>query len=437
MIDYVDAVVRSYDKAVRWDAEQGYSAGPLTADRLLRFRVPTPGISWQISHQSTPHTFSSLALSNSEIIRGSAAYLYTDAVLKTPASRIIPMQDVSETYKHPSWQLKDTGHSGSVPNLFHRVSLPYSLYYGRMYYPLSDLEAMVIKNWQSSRMIARYLGSNSRGYSIFTLDYQRRTPRHFQEFCFSTNEFLVGYKHSHHLISKFSNSLYNNSTLSIGAEFWLGLVSLSPHCSTGIRYSTHASNTGRPLSLTLSFNPLFGHLSTTFSAKTTSNSTFCARYDMNVYSIDSNLTFGYEFWQKDRYEEIQLRAEHHPSILDKPNLHRNLFKSENDPKIIDDLNKTFKTSLERLDHERSTIETFYRYYNNSKFNSVLKMSTSLRDKNLRVLWEGHYRDLLIAAGTEFKFSNGNNKFTSADANPPQRTILMQPPRLGIQIQYST
>lgn len=91
---------------------------------------------------------------------------------------------------------------------------------------------------------------------------------------------------------------------SAGAEVFFSSVEKSAGLSTGMRFSTlpDANPTpGVPPSqpptvITATLNPMMGHLSMSYAARMSRDVAACSRYDFNVYSYDSELTFGFEYW---------------------------------------------------------------------------------------------------------------------------------------------
>ena len=446
MIEYMEYIVRSFQKSTNWNSFDGsndsYENITATANSILNFQIPNE-FQFQLSNKSTNFTYNTIVLSTNKVINGSLTYLYTDAenlntLVKDTSS--VNLQDVVETYKKHYKTNNNTKHfSGSN-----------SLYYGRMYYPNSNLEAMVIKKFNPSTQIIVKWISSFNSYNIVTAYYQRNHNRTFQELIFSSNDMLCGYRFLHNFVespSKFNNSLYNNSSLSIGAEAWLSVSALSPTCSTTLRYCTHSTNTGRPLTLTFSLNPLFGHLSSTYSAKTSSNSTFCAKYDFNLYSIESNLSLGCEFWkQQNRYtikEETASTGATEKNDNDTIAIPSQTYRNSNhkQEKVLNELTTTFSSSLQQIDKERSIIENFQHKLYDNNFDSVWKFSTSLRDKNLCILWNGKFKGFLVSAGTELLRINLDNRYADTDSlktDPSSQNFFnFYPSKLGVQIQYST
>ncbi|CAI4054551.1 hypothetical protein SKDZ_01G0630 [Saccharomyces kudriavzevii ZP591] len=493
MLPYMDQVLRAFYQSTHWSTQNSYEDITATSRTLLDFQIPS-AIHLQISNKSTPNTFNSLDFSTRSRINGSLSYLYSDAQELEKFMRnstVVPLQDATETYRQlqPNLNFSSNGNSAvsvDVNDLEVKKKLLHSskfvkksLYYGRMYYPSSDLEAMIIKRLTpQTQLMLKGVSSFKENLNVLTCYFQTDSHRNLQEWIFSSSDLLCGYRILHNFLttpSKFNTSLYNNSSLSLGAEFWLGLVSLSPGCSTTLRYYTHSTNTGRPLTLTLSWNPLFGHISSTYAAKTGTNSTFCAKYDFNLYSIESNLSFGCEFWQKQHHlprsnannsntlEPIPPKlAGENPKRRTTKLLHENvpnlstvdkdtapsLDIPDHKQKLLNDLTYAFSSSLRKIDEERSTIEKFDKKITNSHFASVWKLSTSLRDGTLKLLWEGKWRGFLISAGTELVFTKSSQGASSDDekdndgvsisaVDTEDNNIPVFPAKFGIQFQYST
>lgn len=447
MLDYMEYISRSFEQSTNWNRDNSYADITATSKALLDFSVPN-AFEFQVSNASTPFTFNTMRVSTQNVFNGSLTYLYTDAdnlgrIVKD--SDAINLQNVTETYRY------------FQPYYNHRLLSPNggkktgkSLYYGRMFYPSSNLEAMVIKRLDAHNQLKFKWLSTFDDFNILTCFWQRDTGKDSQELIFSTNDLLCGYRFLHNFIgkpSKLQTSLYNNSSLSFGAEFWLGLITLSPGCSTTLRYCTHAPNTGRPLTLTLNWNPIFGNLSSSYSAKTSSNTTVCAKYDFNLYSIDSNLSFGVELWRRGnsakkdgQYQDVTPRSEnddhlmyHHlvPALSQKESSPQTRKDMEEKQQLLNDLTTAFSSSLKKIDREKTMIEEFENNLHHANFTSVWKISTSVRDRNLKVLWEGKFKGFLISAGTAIYKSSPISNSTSSEKLPAYLS------KFGVQLQYST
>ncbi|CCE65418.1 hypothetical protein TPHA_0L00620 [Tetrapisispora phaffii CBS 4417] len=467
MLEYMDYIVKAFEISTNWPATasrngafshmngSGYNSVEFednmtaTSDNLLNFYIPNV-FKFQLSNKSSPFTFNTIDITTKQSINGSFAYIYTNAenldnIVKNTSN--VNLLDIVDTY-----QVNNKKTRGKYSSKYQGKIK--SLYYGRMYYPSSFLEAMVIKKFNpSTQVIVKWI-SSSNNCNIVTGYLQRSNNRTFQEFVLSSNDFLCGYKLLHHFVespSKFNNSLYNNSQLSVGAEAWLSVSNLSPTCSSTLRYCTHSASTGRPLMLTCSLNPIFGHLSSTYSAKTTSNSTCCVKYDFNLYSMESNLSLGTEIWKNNseftsnKIKVQNTHIERNTSDIsnkipnsDKFTISEEYHSISNDKqkKVLNDLNATFTSSLQKIDKERSLIENFQNNMYDKNFTSVWKFSTSLREKNLRILWNGKYKDFILVAGTEL-LQQENKDETTSDFNKNGFPYKFVTARLGFQIQYSS
>lgn len=468
MLDFMDYVVRAFERSTSWNRDNNYENINATSDTLINFSIPNT-FKFQTSDRSSKHTFNTLEVTANKKISGSLAYLYTDANNMDKyleGSNLRTLQDSTETYRHiQPFFVKQSKEELADSTAWHKNGAGYrtkSLYYGRIYYPTSILESLIIKKINPyNQLTIKSLSSVNSRLNIILVNWQRSKNENLQELTFSSDGALCGYRFLHNFISspsRFNNALYNNSSLSMGGEVWLGLLTLTPSCSTSLRYCTHAANTGRPLTLTFSWNPLFGHISSTYSAKTSTNTTFSARYDFNLYSTDSNLSFGCEFWTRNSYlQNNPITSNNVPttidnngksSIFDTEKIEHDNIKDNTIPdqqqKLLDDLTYTFSSSLQQIDKEKSIIENFENKFGTENFTNVWKVATSLRDQNVRILWEGKFKGFLISAGTEiFLTRDYLNSLVQVldDRKSSSTTGIAQPQKynsavsLGLTIQY--
>jgi len=90
---------------------------------------------------------------------------------------------------------------------------------------------------------------------------------------------------------------------SIGAELYYGVRERSGGVSAGIRYRTLPQFSSQsPLSVTYLINPIMGHMSAAFSAQVSDDLALCPRFDFNMYSYESDLIIGAEWWQREKSE---------------------------------------------------------------------------------------------------------------------------------------
>lgn len=109
-------------------------------------------------------------------------------------------------------------------------------------------------------------------------------------------------------------------------------------------------------------------------------------------------------------------------------------------KLLNDLTYTFSSSLEKIDKEKTAIEKFQKKINESNFTNVWKFSTSLKDKNLKIKWEGKFKGFLLSAGTELYSTSSIiqdiNGQTNFKHQKNERVMPLYPGKFGFQLQYS-
>jgi distribution and morphology protein 10 len=112
-----------------------------------------------------------------------------------------------------------------------------------------------------------------------------------------------------------------------------------------------------------------------------------------LYSYDSNLSFGCEIFKfKDFASSL---------------------------KKIDPRLPPYGRSLD--DGKESVVEAFESLIQDTDFTSVIKLSTDLNSQNVKVAWEGKYKDFLVSNGVDLQW-----KATGPDAK-----------KYGFSIQYSS
>lgn len=199
------------------------------------------------------------------------------------------------------------------------------------------------------------------------------------------------------------------SLLSAGAEFYYTPYSHVIGLSTGLRFTTlasHIKNTDSkkpgskplagtsamlsssllapanvsqssfPYTMTLTLNPLIGALASTYSVKATSNLALSSRFDFNIYSWESQYTFGAEIWRGQTSQTRPPKVNADGSVIEDKLawLHRrteNWFTPEE--RALKD---------ERLERENENVVK-------------LRVDDSL---NVSALWTGRLRSLLVSAG---------------------------------------
>lgn len=434
---------KCFYKSTDWNEDNIYSNITATSHALLEFSVPN-GCKLDISSKSTECLASSFTLSNYHSINGSLAYLYSSIPLRnTMGTREVSLQDAIAGFKiiEP--------HFTSVKNTIARNSQRKdSLLYGRMYFPGSALEAMIIKRFSSqTQLLVKCINNphlDKNGTMIIYL--QKNAPQFLRELIYSTNDALIGFRCLYNFGNltgnqRYQNNLkipnFDNSAVSVGAEIWYAAMTMSPGLSTAFRYSTRSTTTGKPLTMTLACNPVLGHISSTYTVKTSVSSSFCSKYDFNFFSYASNLSLGFELYNFSKNSSVfsnwpasstiekpgtiahpPLTLHHQNQIVDPIQNFDNYYHIN--PTLLSKQSR--KSTDEELTNE-TVMTAFQNLVKESDFSSVIKLSTSLNDKMLKVLWEGKCKDFLISTG--FKM-NVNPVTNSPEFN-----------RFGITLSYAS
>ncbi|ODV98185.1 hypothetical protein PACTADRAFT_185389 [Pachysolen tannophilus NRRL Y-2460] len=495
MIGYMDYVEKCFYSTTNWNIDNLTENILSTSENLINFKLPK-GFKFDISSNSTDYNYSSLSLSNNGKLSGSLAYLYCSKKLKiVNGTKNISLQEAIDGYRVIENPLNNYDFLDKK-----RSHEDGSLLYGRMHFPTRALEAMMIKRLSpTSQFTVKCINlpkqvKNQANPGIITFYYQNDFGKYSREFIFSSNEALMGFRFLYNIGSnkKNFNSKNNtsgantnfntnnsnsfdstiiknfhmyNSMLSLGTEVWYGALNMSPGLSSSLRYATHSTSTGKPLTMTLSCNPILGNISSSYSVKTSVSSTFCSKYDFNIYSYESNLSLGCELWKfshsknpkvesdvesrrKDKKkvileningsdDDFRVLNKSFPILNDKGNKKRSINinrnnnasssnnNNNNNNNNHNNKNNNFKKNNNNSSSEdaesNDVIATFSKLVSDSDFSSVIKASTSLKDKNLKLLWQGRFNGFLLSGGCCISF----------------REQVPQLPVVGLQVQYSS
>ncbi|CAG8520375.1 5496_t:CDS:2, partial [Racocetra fulgida] len=100
---------------------------------------------------------------------------------------------------------------------------------------------------------------------------------------------------------------------SIGAELYYGIR--DKNGGAGIRYRTVPQFSAQsPLTVTYIFNPFMGHMSAAFAAQVSEDLALCPRYEFNIYSYESDLTIGAEWWQREDIDDVKTVSNESPKL---------------------------------------------------------------------------------------------------------------------------
>lgn len=407
MYTHMEYLQKSFYATTGWNEDNIFANTLATSNALLNFKIPTGG-KLEVSSQPTPQLASSMALLNHGAVNGLLAYLYLSVPLRnTMGTRDISLQDAIAGFRviepHlPRLKWKRDARTGSC-----------SLVYGRMYFPGLALEAMVIRRITSNVQLLVKCVNNPhlRRLGTMIVYLQENMPQFSREYIFSTNEALFGFRCLYNFgklaraVLPASVPKFDNSVLLVGAELWYAALLMSPGLSTAVRYSTRSTSTGKPLTMTLACNPILGHISSTYNVKTSVLSTVCLKYDFNWFSYASNLSIGFELYNYSRPTRLFSASQNRSSAL----LHHDMLAppASADPAVLA-LSPTSNgvpvatpprpRALRRNDSEVMT--AFQNMMNESNFSSVVKASTSLSDRMLKLLWVGRYKDFLVSTGVK-------------------------------------
>ncbi|EGX53781.1 hypothetical protein AOL_s00004g440 [Orbilia oligospora ATCC 24927] len=398
MLGYMDYVQKSFYRATKWDEDNSYANLNATARALLDFQTPK-GLKLNISSLSSPNFATSYSLASLGVVDGSVSYLYSSRTLDNVRnSGDVELKDAIFGYRDLKEIVKpDVSRDWEIWQGGVRVDRRDTLLYGRMYLPASTLEALYLRRLAPTRQLRIAAVSNSRlpnGGTILAL-LQQDNGKYCSEYLYSTDVALIGIRGLYNFGFDPRKALPHNSgngavdsrkiagRFSAGAELYWGLLNKSGGVSTGFRYTTLPSNTGSPLTMTLTINPIIGHFQAAYAIKAGKGAVFCSRYDFNIYSYESDLVFGCEIWRRKQQQATRSETEIEES-----------WQQQNG----------FTTGGEREDD----------------VTGVLKARIT-QNFNIGLLWEGRFKQLLFSIGSNIDLKRRDQPF---------RTV-------GIEIQYNS
>lgn len=405
---------KCFYKSTQWNEDNIFSHLTATLNALLEFAVPN-GAKVDVLLQLTPYLALLFTLSNYRAINGLIAYFYSSIPLySTCGTKDASLQEaiagfkIIEPVKDESESTLDTLTSKKLPMLV----------YGRMYFPGLALEAMLIKRiTKLTQMLIKCISNpyvDDNGTMIVYL--QTNKPRFLREFICLTNEALCGLRFLYNFGDPATASggrmipKFDNLVISVGTELWYAAKTMSPGFSTALRYLTRLTLTGKPLTMTVAVNPILGHIQLTYTVKTSVALTFCSKYDFNAFSYALNLSLGCELYN------------FHPTATPAgPQLPRKqislpmLFPGQVTQNLvilnpIQGQDDSYYINPELLNQPRRQAEdmtaAFQTLVNQLNFSLVLKCSTSLSDRLVKMLWEGHVGEFLMSTGFKMHFGDG-------------------------------
>ena len=273
--------------------------------------------------------------------------------------------------------------------------------YGRLFLPRSTLEALYLRRLTPKTQLKISCVSDSRlpnGGTILA-HLQHDAAKHNTEYIYSTDSALLGVRGLYNFgpdpppsraafelspdptvstaneaaaLVTTSEPSQPHGRFSAGGEIYYGLLNKSGGISTGLRFTTLASHTGFPYTMTLTLNPLMGNLSSTYSVLASPLLALSSRFDFNVYSYESELQVGSELWRR---------------------------KSKPVPQDLDWARRKIGLSLLNESVKQGVVE--------DDMAGCLKARLDQRG-SLGLLWEGRVKELLYSCGVTLELKSGEN-----------------------------
>ncbi|KAG6215005.1 hypothetical protein E4U50_008048 [Claviceps purpurea] len=463
MREFMDYVHSAFYEATGWSRDNSYAALDGTSAALLNFQTPR-GLRLTLSSLASANFATSYQLGSVGVVDGSISYLFSSVPLRihiTPQSETVPLPELLRSYR-PLTPLSPLslgiGNSSQTTPLEGHApspSLP-SLFYGRLYLPQSQLEALVVKRItpalqvQLSAVSAEYLRDGGTVLGLAQYD----VGNYAFEGLVSSDGGLLGLRgiynfggDAHWAAKRKTEGAATTTTsttngglaereriygrFSTGGEIYYGTLNKSGGMSLGGRFATLPAHKGTPLCATLTMNPLMGNIAASYAVKAGRHSSLASRLEFNVFSYESAWAVGMELWRKplrrldveepkaalwrparERSFEAKLgwrldvpgeapESRQQPEPVAVPSPVPPVGSSQPEPESILSLSK-----LARPDAE--------------EYAGVLKARL---DQNLRIgiLWEGRVKSLLFSLGSGIDLKK---------LDKPFRT-------LGLEIQFSS
>ncbi|RIA84071.1 hypothetical protein C1645_784956 [Glomus cerebriforme] len=348
MHDFMDYCLRTYFKTIGWNDDNQYSNLCSASRAILDFQTPR-GLTFAISKIQFPLLKASYSMNISPILNGSLGYLFTSRPLKVDPSDHVHFMEMIDRF-HINYMPKNYPYGNFDNSSDDSKSIGDYLLYGRLFVPTGRLEAIYSRRFSQwmQCVVTAVSDPRSKAASHVTTELQYDVGQWCTELSYTTDGELFGMRGLYNFASynqEEINSNSNNEELivqnkmrkknndvkaplvernvfdvppeseydeevealkgewSIGAELYYGVRERSGGVSAGIRYRTLPQFSSQsPLSVTYLINPIMGHMSAAFAAQVSDDLALCPRFDFNMYSYESDLIIGAEWWQRERNE---------------------------------------------------------------------------------------------------------------------------------------
>ncbi|KAJ5894259.1 hypothetical protein N7495_005950 [Penicillium taxi] len=439
MLEFMDYIQLGFAEATNWNCDNSYSSLNTTAQSILDFSTPER-FRIRLSSLSTPHFATSYSLGTVGLLDGSVSYLFSTVPLYNTPSRstLIPLRKISLGYRQvqapvlpvQSWGSDSILDDVSIPGLKEASSSrtskegdqtterrKASLLHASLHLPSpTTLEALFLRRISSTMQLSLAVCSTqgpplskSAPQASMLAQLSHDTGKYCNEYLFSTDNALFGWRglwnfgpdprYDRH---KSSPAL---SLLSAGAEAYYSPISSLLGMSTGLRFSTLPAATNVPSSsssytshpapistfpytLTLTLAPVTGSLSTTYSLRASPNLAFSSRFGFNVYSWESEMVAGCELWRRKK-------------VLTNPLINDDGLEWARRKMRLHDFSTSLPNSapsstlLSDPAHPESSLASDD--HSGEDNDSVIKIRVD-QSWNVRLLWEGRVKELLVSAG---------------------------------------
>ncbi|KAK6194317.1 hypothetical protein LQW54_011591 [Pestalotiopsis sp. IQ-011] len=354
MREFMDYIQSAFYAATGWNRDNSYSSLNATADALLNF--PTPrGLRLTLGSLATPQFATAYQLGTVGVVDGSVSYLYSSVPLANALaqSNRIPLPDLLRSYKPLAELSRGSTGSGNWIRGWDRVEKD-TMAYGRLYLPLSMLEALVVKKLTPDLQVqvSAVSEQNLRNGGTMLGMVQYDVGRYGVEGLASSDGGLMGLRGLYNFggdVSKLQprpatdddNGTGNTNgngngngqgngeregiygRFSAGAELYYGTLNKSGGMSVGMRFATLPTYKGSPLTATMTINPLMGNISWSYAVMAGKHCALASRMDFNVYSYESDWAIGMELWRKkgawtvDTTQDAATPAESSPTRMER------------------------------------------------------------------------------------------------------------------------
>lgn len=431
---------------------------------LLDFSTPER-LRVHLSSLATPQFATTYTLGTVGLIDGSISYLFSTIPFNDTPSRssLIPLRKLVPGYRQvqpPVAPVRDWGWdavldeiktSSSKEDIARRKA---TLLHATLHLPPpTTLTALFLRRISPTTQLSLALCS-TRGppmsksapqASILT-QLSHDTGKYCNEYLFSTDNALFGWRGLWNFgpdprdAKKDGSSPPQLSLLSAGAEAYYSPVSSLVGMSTGLRFTTlpaatewtpssssssstnnnhnHGPISTFPYTLTLTLTPLTGSLSTTYSLQASPNLAFSSRFSFNVYSWESEMVAGCELWRKSRRtvsqpedDGLEWARQKMKSWKTTPTPSSSSSSSTEAPAVMSPMSPAPTVLPENLPPSLPPPQPQVR----EETESVIKIRVD-QSWNVRILWEGRVKELLVSAGVGLgpgSFSSGQSSSSSS------------------------